>query len=175
MIKNMVLSHKGRDTMDKLFIGYVQGVHGLRGDLKVKNKFSRPENVFIPNKKIYLNDEIHTITACKFYKGFYLVTIDNIKDINKVEHYIGYDVLMDRDELNLKDGEYLNEDLICLDIVSSNKNYGKVKGIENNGVYDLLIIDYEHEYMIPLVDAYVKNIDITSKKIECSEIEDLIL
>ncbi len=161
--------------MDKVFIGYVQGVHGLRGDLKIKNKFDKPERVFIPNQTIYLNSEKHTITACKFYKGFYLVTIDNIKHINLVEHYIGYDVFIDRESLNLKNDEYILSDLYNLEIVCVNKKYGKVSEIMNNGVYDILVIDYEKKYMIPLIDEYVLKVDINNNSIICKNIEGLII
>lgn len=161
--------------MNKVFIGYVQGVHGLRGDLKIKNKFDKPEKVFIPNQTIYLNEEKHIITACKFYKGFYLVTIDNIKNINLVEHYIGYDVFIDRENLNLKNDEYLLADLYNLDIICNNKNYGKVSEIINNGAYDILVIDYDKKYMIPLIDEYVLKVDTKEKTITCKDIEGLIL
>lgn len=161
--------------MDKLFVGYIQGVHGLRGDLKIKNKFSNPDKVFIVNNKIYLNDEEHTITACKFYKGFYLVTIDNLKNINLVERYIGYDVFISRHELKLSENEYINEDLIGMSIIFNNKNYGTVCDVINNGMYDLLVVDYDKKYMIPNVSDYVKKIDLENRVIECDGIEGLII
>ena len=161
--------------MEKIEIGYVQGVHGLRGDLKIKNRFDKPERVFLTGKKIFLNDEEHTITACKFYKGVYLVTIDNLKDINKVEHYKGYDVFVDREALELKSDEYILADLYGLEIECSGKNYGKVKEILTNNVYNILVIDYKKEFMIPLIDEYIVNVDLENKKIICKNIEGLIL
>lgn len=161
--------------MEKIHIGYVQGVHGLRGDLKVKNRFECPEKIFVPNNKIYLNEEEHTITACKFYKGFYLVTIDNIKNINLVEHYIGYDVYFDREDLNLSDDGYILSDLYGMEIVSDGNTMGKVKEILDNGTYKILVIDYDKNYMIPLIDEYVVKVDLENKMIECKDIEGLIL
>ena len=161
--------------MEKVYIGYVQGVHGLRGDLKVKNRFDKPERVFTPGIKIYLNDEIHEISACKFYKGFYLCTIDNLKDINLVEKYIGYDVFIDREALNLKEREYILDDLYGLEIESNGKTCGKVKDILDNKIYNILVIEYEKEYMIPLIDEYVVNVDLKNKKIICKDIERLMI
>ena len=161
--------------MNKVYVGYVQGVHGLRGDLKIKCKFEHPEKVFKADTKIYLNDDLHEISACKLYKGFYLCTIDNIKDINKVEKYIGYDVFIERNELHLKDNEYLLDDLYNLEIESNSKLYGSVKGISNNGVYYILIVKYKKEYMIPLIDEFVLNVDLENKKIICKDIERLII
>lgn len=161
--------------MGKIYVGYVQGVHGLRGDLKIKNKFSNPDKVFKTGIHIYLNSESHEITACKLYKNCYLCTIDNIKDINQVEKYIGYDVYVSREELCLLDDEYLLEDLFGMTIECNNKCYGRVKEISNNGIYNLLVIDYEKNYMLPLISEYVSKVDINNKKIVCKDIERLMV
>ena len=161
--------------MKKVLVGYVSGVHGLRGDLKVKTTFKDSKGFFMPNRNIYLNDEIHTITDSKLYKGNYLITIDNIRDINAVEHFKGYDVYIDRDTLELKDGEYILEDLPGLKVIYKGKEFGKVRSLVNNGVYYLLLIEYKSEYYIPLVDEYVKKVDVNSNTIEVDNIEGLIL
>ncbi len=163
------------DGVKKILVGYVSGVHGLRGDLKVKSHFSDSNKAFSIGNDIFLNDEVHKISNCKFYKGYYLITIDNLKDINLVEHYKGYDVYIDRNSLKLKPDEYILEDLIGLTILDNNKNRGVVKEILNNGVYNLLNVDYDKPYMIPLVDMYVKNVNIESGTIEVNDIEGLLL
>lgn len=161
--------------MDKVYIGFVQGVHGLRGDLKIKCEFEKPDKVFITNNHIYLNDEEHAITNAKFYKGHYLVTIDNMRDINLVEKYIGYEVYFNRDDLNESEGEYILADLYGLKIISSNHEYGEVCEIFNNGVYKILKVKYSKDYMIPLVDEYVKKVDVKNGYIEVDDVEGLIL
>ena len=161
--------------MDKVFIGYVQGVHGLKGDLKIKSSFDKPDKVFINGSKIYLNEEMHEITFCKVYKGYYLCTIDNIKDINQVEKYIGYNVYIERDSLHLKDDEYILDDLYGLEIENNGTSFGVVKNILNNNIYNILVIDYEKQYMIPLIDEYVIKVDLENKKIICKDIEGLII
>lgn len=161
--------------MEKIYIGFVQGVHGLRGDLKVKNRFESPEKVFVNGNKIYLNEEEHTITNQKFYKGHYLVTIDNMKDINLVEKYIGYDVYFSREDLGEKEGDYIVDDLFGMKIVSGGKEFGVVKEILDNGTYKILSIDYQKKYMIPLIDAYVVKVDLEAKTIEIADVESLIL
>lgn len=161
--------------MEKIYIGYVQGVHGLRGDLKIKNRFERPEAVFKKGNTIYLNEEAHTITNSKFYKGFYLTTIDNLKDINLVEKYKGFDVYFKKSDLHLEKDDYILDDLINLNIVNDGKNYGKVKEIIDNKAHKILLIDYKKSYMIPLVQEFVKKVDLNKKEITVENIEGLIL
>lgn len=160
--------------MEKVYVGYVQGVHGLRGDLKVKCSFEKPEKVFIKDANIFLEDEEHTITNFKFYKGFYLVTIDNIKDINAVEKYKGYDVFIDRENLNL-DGEYILDDLYGMRIKENTDDFGVVKEILDNGTYKILVVDYDKRYMIPLVDEYVKKVNLETGEIEVENVRSLII
>lgn len=161
--------------MEKVYVGFIQGVHGLRGDLKIKCGFESPERVFKKDNVIFLNEEPHTVTNAKPYKGHYLVTIDNLKDINLVEKYIGYDVYVDRKYLNLKEDEYILDDLYGMAIVCKGKIYGKVSEIIENGMQKVLVIDYEKKYMIPLVDAYIKKVDLAKKEVIVDEIEGLIL
>lgn len=160
--------------MEKVHIGYVQGVHGLRGDLKIRSNFEFADKVLTNGNVLLLNDEEHTITNCKFYKGFYLTTIDNLKDINLVEKYIGFDVYYDRAKLNLKEGEYLIEDLIGLEIVCAGKVWGKVTDVYNNSIYKILEVNNNRRWLIPVVDEYVIKLDFDNKKVECKNIEGLI-
>jgi len=161
--------------MEKIHIGYVQGVHGLRGDLKIKNRFENPDLIFQKGNRILLNEEEHEITHSKFYKGFYLVTIDNLKHINLVEHYKGYDVYFYKSDLKLGKNEYILDDLYGLKIESDGKSYGTVKDILDNGKYKILVIDYKNNFMIPLVNEYVTDVDLENGIIHVKDIEGLII
>lgn len=162
--------------MEKIYIGYVQGVHGLRGDLKIKNRFENPDAVFKNGNTIYLDDGKHIITNSKFYKGFYLVTIDNLKDINKVEKYIGSEVYFDREDLHLQVGEFILDDLYSCKIDCDGENLGCVKEIFDNGIYKILVIDYDKEYMIPFIDEYIESVEIENHTIKVSaSVRGLIL
>lgn len=162
--------------MAKIDIGYVQGIHGLRGDLKIKSKFSRNSLVFQKGFKIYLNEEEHVITSCKFYKGFYLVNIDDKRDINLVEEYKGFEVYIEREDLNIPEDDYLKEDLPGMTVVSEKgKSFGQVKSVLNNGIYDLLEVDYISKLIIPMVEKYIHHIDTEKGQVVCTDIEELIL
>lgn len=161
--------------MSKMFVGYVQGFHGLKGELKIKNKFSMPEKVFMRNKKIYLNDEEHDITNVRFHKDFYLVEIDELKNINLVEKYKGCDLFISRDELNLATDEFLIEDLFGMAIIYNDQNMGVVKDVLKNNSQDVLEIDYNGKYFIPLVEEYVVKVDLVKKQIVVKNIGGLML
>ena len=161
--------------MNRIMLGYISGTHGLRGDLIVKSKFEKQDKAFKVGNKIYLNDELHEITDAKIYKDRYLIKIDNLKNINLVEHYKAYDVFIDRDELKLDENEYLFSDLIDMKVMCNNKEYGKVIRVENYGKDNCLRVKHSKEYLIPLIDEYIINVDINNKIITCKNIEGLII
>ncbi len=161
--------------MDKVYIGYVQGVHGLKGDLKIKCRFEKPDRVFQKGNRIFLNDEEHTITDTKFHKGFYLVIIDDLKDINLVEKYKGFDVYFLKDDLKLNQGEYVFDELYDMEIVYNNKSFGTVVDILTNKNNAILVVDGTKKFMIPLIPEFIEKVDIQNKKIYANNIEGLIL
>ena len=162
--------------MEKILLGYISGTHGLRGDLIVKSKFEKQDKAFKVGNKIYLNDELHEVTDAKIYKDRYLIKIDNMKNINLVEHYKAYDVYIDREELHLSLDEYLFSDLIDMKVVCNNKDYGNEKvefshcfgkltsGIDFCGIDDEPF-DYNIHYLL----------DIKSLKLYLVHILDIIL
>ena len=161
--------------MEKILIGYISGTHGLRGDLIVKSKFDKKDKALKKGNNIYLNDEKHEITDVKIYKNNYLIKIDNLKNINLVEHYKAYDVYTTREELNLNENEYILDDLIGMTIEYNNKTYGKVVSIENYGKDTLIRVKKKKEFLIPLIDEYIKEVDLNNKTIKCNDIRGLII
>ena len=161
--------------MQMIYLGYISATHGLRGDLIVKSKFEKKDKAFKVGNHIYLNNEIHEITDSKIYKDKYLIKIDNLKNINLVEKYKAYDVSIDREELNLSEGEYLFSDLIDMEIICNNKSFGKVKQVENYGKDDCLRVKMNKEYLIPIIDEYIDKVDLEKKIIYCKNIEGLII
>jgi len=83
-------------------------------------------------------------------------------------------VYFDREELKLEKG-YILEDLYGLTIIEGNDKFGRVKEILDNGVYKILVVDHDREYMIPLIDEYVKDVNLADETIEVSNVRSLIL
>ena len=92
---------------DKLWIGKIVNYFGIKGELKVVSDFEMADRAFKENNTIYINNEKHLVTGCRFHHHNYLVKIDHINDINQITKYIGYDIYIDRNTLSLSDDEYL--------------------------------------------------------------------
>ena len=57
----------------------------------------------------------------------------------------------------------------------NNKTYGKVVSIENYGKDTLIRVKGKKEFLIPLIDEYIKEVDLNNKIIKCNDIRGLII
>ena len=160
--------------MDLVYVGKIVGTHGIKGEIRIKSDFERKELVFKPNNKIIIDKNEHTIRTYRFHKIFDMITIDELDNINDVLCFVGKNVYVSRDSLNLKKNDYLLNDLIGLDVVFNDTVYGVVKDYSND-LNPLLCVEYEKNYYIPINDKYIKSVDFDNKRILVDDIEGLII
>ena len=103
-----------------------------------------------------------------------MITLLSINNINEVLKYKGESVYIDREDIALGKGEYLDEDLIGLSVYG-NDYIGKVTGFLKSNAHELLVIENEgSKHYVPYIDEFIKEIDLDNKKIIINEIEGLI-
>lgn len=163
--------------MNYILIGKIVNTHGIKGELRILSDFEMKEKVFKNNFNIYIGPNYikETINTYRVHKNFDMITLNNYSNINEVLKYKGLNVYINKDDLNLKDNEYLYSDLIDFTIKDNNEYLGKVKSYILNGNNVLLYIDYDKDYYIPLVDEYIISVDLNNKIINCQNIRGLIL
>lgn len=161
--------------MTKIYVGTINSFHGIKGDLKILSDFEMKEKVYKKNSIIYIDGIKHVITSSKIHKNNYLITIDNLFDINKVNDFLKKDIYIDREDLNLTDGEYLVNDLIDFDVYDENYYIGKVYEIRYSVNSKILCIVANKNIFIPLLDNFINSIDFSSKKIYTNNGKEFIL
>ena len=160
--------------MDLVYIGKIVGTHGIKGEIRIKSDFEKKELVFKPNNKIIIDNNEHVIRTYRYHRIFDMITIDDFDNINDVLCFVGNNVYVSRDSLNLKNGDYLLNDLIGLNVVFNDTIYGIVKDYKNDN-NPLLSIEYDKNYYIPINSNYIKFVDLDNKKIIVDDIEGLII
>ena len=135
---------------DNIYIGFICGTHGIKGELKVLSDFSKKEDAFKVNNKIIIDDIEHTITD--------------------VLEYVKKEIYIKRDVLNID--SYLIEDLIGFKIIED-KELGIVKNILINKAGYLLEID--KNFYIPFVSYYIKEVNVKNKEIIVNHAKELRL
>ena len=155
-----------------IYIGKIVNTHGIKGEVRIISDINYKKDVFKINNNVYIgkNKIKETINSYRIHKNFDMITFTNINDINDVLKYKGENIYINKDEIKIT--RYFDEELIGLDVVTDHI-IGKVKEIQT-GFQKLIVVEGKKEYLIPYVDAFIKNININDKKIYINEIEGLI-
>ena len=150
---------------NKICLGAVVGVHGIRGEVKVKSFSDDERNLTrygdvtdeAGNKKFSLKIVGHS-------KELLRVKIKGVDDRNTAETLVGTAFYVQRELLpDLTDDEFYHTDLIGLDVKnSSGEIIGEVNALYNFGAGDIIELKLNNGSleMLPFTSAYVPTINI---------------
>ena len=152
-------------TTAKICLGAIVGVHGIRGEVKVKS-FTENEN----NLTSYglLSDESGNrkfeLKIIGHSKELLRVKVKGIEDRNAAESLIGTGLYIERTKLPAtEEEEFYHTDLIGLMVLDSQGNkVGVVNALYNFGAGDLIEIKTTENRleMLPFTKAFVPNINL---------------
>lgn len=159
--------------MEYLVIGKLVNTHALKGEVRIISDFDFKSRVFVPGMKLYIGEykEQVTIETYRKHKNFDMCKFKEYSYINDVLKFKGSLVYINKDDLELKVEEYLDEDLIGLDAIYQNNCIGTIKTIENNNGYKLFVINDKY---VPYNKNFIDNIDLNNKKIKLKNLEGIL-
>ncbi|MBQ6546790.1 MAG: 16S rRNA processing protein RimM [Bacilli bacterium] len=161
--------------MEYINIGYITSTHGLKGELKLKSSFTYIDRVLQPEFSLYIGDNKEQVTLIKhrFHKGMYLLTFKGYEDINLVENFRNKKVYIIKEDLNLKNDEFLFEDYIGLKAYYSDKNIGTITDIIDCGNNNYVFSINDSEILIPLNKDFIEKV-ILNDRVLFKDVEGLI-
>jgi 16S rRNA processing protein RimM len=159
--------------MELIYVGKIVNTFGIKGELKIVSHFEMAKRVFVKKNHLIINKTDYEITNVRFHKNNYLVELNNIKDINKIEYLINEEVYFAKENLNLTTSEYLIEELLNYKIVFNNEVVGVVTSYDDNKINPLIKVN--DRFYIPIKGEFILNVDKTNKVITVSDIRGLIL
>ena len=152
--------------MDLVLIGKYVKTHGIKGEIKIRSNFKYKDKVFVVGNKIIIKNKEFVINGYRKHQEHDMITLDGINDINEIIDLKGNNVYIDRSLLNLNNKEYLDTDLIGLEVYMNEELLGIIDDITYiNDKKKLLIVN--HKY-IPF--ELIKDIDFKNKKIILEEV-----
>lgn len=160
---------------DYLHLGYVKGTHGIKGEIKIKSLFSQKNKVFIVGNSLYIdkNYEKLIIDSYRTHKDCDLVLLKGYSNINEVLKFVGKEVYVIREELNLEENSYIDNDLVNMEVIDQNKNLiGKVTSLLYLTKNKRILVINNNKYL-PFEKEFVKDIDLENKKVYISSIEGM--
>lgn len=163
---------------DYIYIGKIVNTHGIKGELRLLSNFKYKEKVFLQNRKIYIGEDKQEeeIKSYRHHKIFEMITLYGYDNINEVLKFINKNVYVKKNDLDLSSDEFLDEDLINLNVIFNNESVGHVVAIREinpkNKVIEAVINN--KTTLIPYHDDFIKGIDLENKIIEMNLIEGMI-
>lgn len=163
---------------DYIYIGKIVNTHGIKGELRLLSNFKYKERVFLENRKIYIGEDYkeEIINSYRHHKIFEMITLKGYNNINQVLKYLNKNVYVKKNDLSLKKEEFLDQDLINLNIIFNEKEVGRVLAIKevgnNNKIIEALINN--KKTLIPYHKDFIKKIDVENNIIELNLIEGMI-
>lgn len=162
--------------MKYILIGKIVNTHGLKGEVRILSSFKYKNKVFIPNMKIYIGkDKIpEEINTYRHHKIFEMITMKNYNDINQILKYKGEYLFVNKEDIKLEKNEYLDEDIIGLNVYTDNKLLGIVKKIEDHNSNIILLAKNDSKtYLIPYNFDIITNINLETKEMHVNNIPGL--
>ena len=155
--------------------------HGLQGEVKVALITDFPNNRFAAGSRLALKDDhnlVLTVKSGRPFKQFWLVTFEEIDDIEQAEKLKGKVLVVSQEnQQELPAGSYYYHDIIACQVIdNANKEViGKITDIEAPGANDIWLVKEKNgnEFWLPYIKDVVKEIDIENQKIYVELMEGL--
>ena len=161
--------------MKYILIGKIVNTHGLKGEIRILSSFKYKNKVFIPNMKVYIGKEKteEVINTDRHHKIFEMITLKNYNYIDEVLKYKGEYIFVNKEDIKLSDNEYLNEDIIGLNVYLEDKLLGVVNKIENHNGNEVLYVNGVKHYIIPYNFDIILSVDLKEKRMQVRDIPGL--
>jgi 16S rRNA processing protein RimM len=163
--------------MDKINIGKIVNVVGLKGEVKIFN-FSSSKERYEKLRSIYIEDQKYEIEKVRYNKNTVILKLFDTNDRTSAEVLKDKNIFISESDLaKLPEGEYYVRDMIGMTVICDDETaIGTLKDVLQNKGHDLYEIEMQDGKMIlvPAVEEFILNIDIEKKQMNIKLIEGLI-
>ena len=158
--------------VERVTMGRVSGVYGVRGWLRVRSDCEPMERLleYAPwQLKTGTGWRSHVLEDGKAHGPGLVAKLANVDDREQARELVGSDIAVDREQLPaLAEDEYYWNDLIGLGVVTrGGEELGRVTGLMQTGANDVLVVSGDRERLIPFIRGQVVlAVDASARRIE---------
>ena len=159
--------------MKYVLIGRLVNSHGLKGEVRILSSFKYKDRVFKKGMKIYIGKDkvCEEITSYRYHKIFDMITMKGYNDIDQVLKYKGDYVFVNKEDIVLNENEYLDEDIIGLNVYVDDRLLGRVNRIDKHSVNEILVIkNDEKNYLVPYNFDIIISVDLEKREMKVRNI-----
>ena len=159
------------ETEERIVIGEIIGVHGVRGWIKARSRARPEENIFRYNPWSLAvgggTRRVRHRRGRRQGKGL-IAQLDGVTERAAAEALVGAEIGIARAQLPpLPPGSHYWHELLRLEVVNlAGRTLGRVAGLEETGANDVLVVEGERRRLIPWVrDVYIRRVDVAGGRI----------
>ena len=161
-------------------MGKIVNTHGVKGELKLY-PYSDDLDKFEDFEYFYVEGEGKTkyiIESTRVHKNMVLFKLKGYDDINKVLNFVNKNVYIERKDIeDDSEGHYIVDLIGCEIFDDAGEHLGVLVDVLQNSAQDLYEIKLKstgQKFYLPVVDEFVKSIDLEKRKIVVHLIEGMI-
>ena len=143
--------------MPRVTVGRIRGHRGASGAMTVDIHPDDAE-LWLELDEVAIGDRNYPVRSSRAYADKLVLELEGIDDASAAVEFKGRTVEVDRDDLELDEGEWLHEDLIGLKVLEGEEPLGRVRAVVPTAGNELLELD--DGLLIPLVEPIVESIDL---------------
>ena len=156
--------------MNYICIGKIVNTHALKGEVRIISNFEYKEKVFKKDFNLYIGEEKNkeVIETYRVHKQFDMVKFVGIDYINDVIKYKGLSVYINKEDLDLKDDEILENEFSGMKVYSNNKEVGIINEYRNDNGNKMIKVN---DKFIPYNKDFITKIEKQNNIIYMHDIE----
>lgn len=155
--------------------GEIVSTHGVRGEVKILSWGDTPE-FLCAFDTVYLDGKPLRLLGARPHKNMVLAGLEGVDSVEAAMRLKGKVLSVDRTGVELPEGRHFLADLMGLTVLDADTGteLGTVQDILTPPSHEVYVVrGGGKEYLIPAVDAFVKEIDVKAGRIRVTLIEGM--
>jgi 16S rRNA processing protein RimM len=170
--RGQTYTHRNRNVLvpdGYLAVGYVSGVHGLHGELRVELYTDFPER-FAPSMALYLGEALKevTVVSARPHKNSLLLQIEGVDRREEADELRGsWLFIPESDAVALEDGTYWVHDIVGLTVeTETGQTLGVIKEVLFTGANEVYVVETPatvnrgRDLLLPAIEEVVRAVDL---------------
>ena len=143
-------------------VGQIVNAHGIKGEVKLNPMGFDPE--FLADFDVlYIGGKRTEVKSARVHKSVVLLTLPGVNDMDAALALKGKDVSIRRDDVEVPEGYYFDEEIEGLTVIDSATGdvIGKVRRVLSYPAHKIYEVKGEREYLIPAVPGvFIESVDL---------------
>ena len=143
-------------------VGQIVNAHGIKGEVKLNPLGFDPE--FLAEfEVIYIGGKRTEVKHARVHKSVVLLTLPGVEDMDAALALKGKPVTIRRDDVEVPEGYYFDEEIEGLTVIDSATGdvIGKVRRVLSYPAHKIYEVKGEREYLIPAVPGvFIESVDL---------------